>query len=263
MKSILTFLLIITSICCYAQTSSYLRAVLLNPNVYYTKVDLKVTQFLDDDGNILTNPREFTIKPNGLTVRYKIVGTDGDYTIIEILPRVKINLDNTITVDDPQTDNENAANFTYYIKTKDFGLNQKITLSEKVVGTALVYPYKLRLQNKGDGATISTDFTVGYTFGLRLKLSKIPYKQNFITIVPYGFGLGSAKYFYKKDDGTYSDKKDGVAVTYYTAGLLWTVNKINFGAFGGRDAMIDKQNNWAYQGKWWFSIGLGYKFKTD
>ncbi|WP_223654105.1 hypothetical protein [Hymenobacter psoromatis] len=264
MKSLLILVLLLVSNLAYSQTIPYLRAIFLNPNVYYTKVDLKLTQFSDDDGKLLDVPKEVVLKPtSGLTIRYKIAGIDGDYTIIELLPIVKINSDNTITAEDPSNEDDNAANYVYYIKSKDFGLNQKIILSEKIVGTPLIFPYKLRLQDKGDGASITTDFTVGYTFGLRLKTSSIPYKQNFFTIIPYGFGLGSTKYFYQKSDGTYSDKKDGVAITYYTGGLLWTINKVNVGLFAGRDAMIDKQNNWAYQGKWWLSFGLGYKFKTD
>lgn len=264
MKNIYTTLLLLISTQSYSQIGPYLRAIFLNPNVYYTKVELKLNKFTNDQGKLLSTPEEVTLKPtSGLTTRYKIVGTDGDYTIIELLPRVRLNADNTITTEDPTSQTDNAANYTYYIKTKDFGINQKAILSEKIVGTPLVFPYKLRLQDEGDGATITTDFTVGYTFGLRLKASPAPYKQNFFTIIPYGLGLGSTKYFYKKSDNTYSEKKDGVAITYYTGGLLYTINKVNVGVFAGRDAMIDKQNNWAYQGKWWFSFGLGYKFKTD
>ncbi len=264
MKKLLLILAICISTSAFSQVGSYLRAVFLNPNVYKTKVDLKLTKFAETDGDLVT-PVEVTLKPaSGLSIRYKIVGTDGDYTIIRLLPRMKLNNDNTITVSSTVPSSpEDATQYVYYIKTKDFSINQKTLLSEKIVGTPLIYPFKLRLQDKGDGATITTDFTVGYTFGLRLKTSKLPYKQNFFTIIPYGFGLCSTKYFYQKSDGTYSDKKDGVAITYYTGGLLWTINKINIGLFAGRDAMIDKQNNWAYQGKWWYSFGLGYKFKTD
>lgn len=243
----------------------YLRAILLNPNVYRTKVDLKLTQFAETDGKLLAAPTEITLKPaTGQSIRYKIVGSDGDYTIIRLLPRMKLAAGNSALVsEDKPEEKDDATRYVYCIKTKDFGLNQKILMSEKIVGTPLVFPFKLRLQDKGDGAVISTDFTIGYTFGLRLKTSKIPYKANFFTIIPYGFGLGSTKYFYQKSDGTYSDKKDGVAVTYYTGGFLWTISKVNFGVFAGVDAMLDKQNNWAYQGKWWYSFGLGYKFKAD
>jgi hypothetical protein len=264
MKHLLLLVLLLTSTLSHAQIGSYLRAICFNPNVYYTIADLRLIRFADDEGNLLPTRKKFTLKPQSdLTLRYKIVGIDGDYSIIELLPRVRISSDTTIIVDDPTNQTDNAANYTYCIKTKDFGLYQKVILSEKIVGTPLVFPYKLRLQDKGDGATLTTDFTVGYTFGLRIKTSQLPYKQNFFTIIPYGFGLGTTKYYYQKSDGTYSDKKDGVAITYYTGGLLWTINKVNVGVFAGRDAMIDKQKDWAYQGTWWLSFGLGYKFKTD
>jgi hypothetical protein len=42
-----------------------------------------------------------------------------------------------------------------------------------------------------------------------------------------------------------------------------TWKKINFGAFISIDAMIDKKNNWFYQGQPWYSFGIGYKFKED
>lgn len=265
-RNFLLLTLILISSFSFAQGNikSYLRAITLNSNVYNTKVDLTLNQFSKTDGTLLTTKKDVVLKPaNGKTIRYKIIGTDGDYTIIKLLPNLKINSDNSVTVDIPANETENASKYLYSIKTKEFGLYQKNILSEKIVGTPLVFPYKLRLQDRGDGATITTDFTVGYTFGLRLKTGKLPFKQNFFTIIPYGFGLGSTKYFFENTDGTFSEKKDAVAITYYTGGIMWTVNKINFGLFAGRDAMIDKQNNWAHQGDWWFSFGLGFKFKTD
>ena len=78
-----------------------------------------------------------------------------------------------------------------------------------------------------------------------------------------GFGVGATKYFKENTDGTLTEKKDAFAVTYYQGGLLLTIQKVNFGVFTGFDAMIDKQNDWFYQGRQWISFGLGYKFKTD
>lgn len=263
MKNLIFLSVISLAINTSAQVSSYLRAVMLNSNVYTTKIEMPVTLFASKDGDLLTQ-KNVVIKPvSGRSFRYKIIGTDGDFTIIKLLPNVKINNDNSITVGDPATDTENGSEFLYFKKTSEFGLSQKNLLSEKIVGTPLIYPYKLRLQDKGEGASITTDFTVGYTFGLRLKMGSFPSKQNFFTIIPYGFGLGNTKYFYQQSDGTLTEKKDAVAVTYYTGGILFTINKVNIGFFAGQDAMIDKQKNWAYQGNWWYSIGLGYKFKVD
>lgn len=264
MKKLLFLALMTFSTFSYGQVGPYLRAITFNNNVFNTKTDLQLTQFADKDGKLLPVTKNVVLKPKvGKTIRYKIIGTDEDYTIIKLLPKMKINSDGSVTVDDPTNATDNATNFLYHIKTKDFGLYQKNLLSEKIIGTPLIFPFKLRLQDRGDGATITTDFTLGYTFGLRLKTSKFPFKQNFFTIIPYGFGVGATKYFYEKSDGTYSDKKDAVAITYYTGGLMYTVNRVNIGLFAGRDAMIDKQNNWAYQSDWWLSFGLGFKFKND
>jgi hypothetical protein len=247
----------------HAQIGPYLRAITFNNNVYNTKTDLTLSKFAKKDGELLSSSTKVILKPvQGKTIRYKILGTDGDYTIVKLLPQTKLNSNNTITVGKPSSTAENATEFLYSIKTDDFGLYQKNLLSQKIVGTPLVFPFKLRLQDRGEGALISTDFTLGYTFGIRLKTSKLPFRQNFLTLVPYGFGLGSTKYFYKTETG-YSDKSDAVAITYYSGGLVYTHNKINFGFFAGRDAMIDKKNDWAYQGDWWLSFGLGFKFSED
>lgn len=218
MKKIIVIVFLFFTVSSFSQTGSYLRAIIFNSNVYKTKVDLKLTQFSNIDGKLITT-KEFTLIPKAeQSIRYKIVGTDGNYTIIRLLPNLKINSDNSITVGKPTNAEDDASKFTYFVETKNFGVNQKIMLSEKIVGTPLLFPYKLRLQDKGEGAIISTEFTVGYTFGLRLKTSKIPYKQNFFTVIPYGFGLCATKYYYQKADGTLSDKKDAVAITYYTGG---------------------------------------------
>lgn len=267
MKKFLLTIFTVVTVNSYAQVLPYLRAIAFNSNVYKTLDEFELTKFSDLDGKPVTEEKVYLRPKTGKSIRYKIVSTDGDYTIIKILPRVQQSLDvqtklNLVQVVDgaPLVD---ASKFLYFVKTKEIRPNRKVVLSEKIIGTPLIFPFKLRTQDRGDGATISTEFTIGYTFGLRLKLSKQPYKQNFLTIVPYGFGLGNSKYFYRKDDGSYSSKADAVAISYYTGGLMLTSNKINFGLFGGKDAMIDKQNNWAYQGQWWFSFGLGFKFKAD
>jgi hypothetical protein len=268
MKQILLTFFTVLTVNSYGQVLPYLRAITFNSNVYRTIDEFKLTKFSELNGKPVAT-EEVILKPKtGKSIRYKIVGIDGDYTIIKLLPRLQQSFEsstklNLIQVVDDAPSVDDASKFLYFVKTKDILPNRKIVLSEKIIGTPLIFPFKLRTQDRGDGATISTEFTVGYTFGLRLKLSKQPYKQNFLTLVPYGFGLGSSKYFYKKDDGSYSSKTDGVAVSYYTGGLMLTSNKINFGLFAGKDAMIDKQNNWAYQGQWWFSFGLGFKFKAD
>ena len=95
---------------------------------------------------------------------------------------------------------------------------------------------------------------------MKFKLGHNPFRKNTVTFVFYGAGVGKAKYFTEKDEKL-TEKEDGMAITYYQAGVLFTVEKVNFGGFVGFDAMLDKRNDWYYQSKPWFSVGLGYKFK--
>lgn len=268
-KTIISSILLFLTSIGNAQILPYLRAITLNANVYKTTIELKVTKFSELDGTAVAN-ETLTIKPEtGKSIRYKIIATDGDFTIIRILPRVQQKTtkaaDGTFLIEkvDNTPSSNDASKYLYHFKTKDLIPLQKVILSEKIVGTPLIFPFKYRSQDRGEGETISTEFTLGYTFGLRLKLSKKPYKQTFLTIIPYGFGLSNAKYFYKKEDGTYSAKTDAAAVTYWTSGLMFTSNKVNYGVFVGVDGMIDNMDDWAYQGQTWVSFGLGFKFKAD
>ena len=254
-----------------------LKASALNPNVYRTKVDLTVTRIIDKDFKTVYED-EYIIKVDELGhIDYKIVKEDDNgYVIIRILPKTTMSTeiskkDKTKTVKVIRhtkdkllkSDKNNAYNYYFAIKKDKFKPMAKTLLSEKIVGIPLVQPLKLRPSKGSEGWNLGGEFTVNYNFGLRLKLDKNPFSQNFISLVPYGFGVGSAKYFSENSDGTLTDKKDSYAITYYQAGIVLTLQKVNLGIFTGFDAMIDKQNNWFYQGEQWFSIGLGYKFKTE
>lgn len=254
-----------------------LRAVALNPNVYRTKVDLKVTRILHKDLKTVFND-EYIIKVDDLGyIDYKVVKEDENGSmIIRILPKTIISskpseTDKTKTINEVRHTNDpvlksatnNAYNYYFAVKKDNIIPMTKTLLSEKIVGIPLVQPLKLRPNKSSLGWDLSGEFTVSYNFGLRLKLDKNPFSQNFVSIVPYGFGVGSAKYFTENSDGNFTDKKDSYAITYYQGGIVLTLQKINLGIFTGFDAMIDKRNDWFYQGEQWFSIGLGYKFKNE
>jgi hypothetical protein len=275
MKARITFLILtFFSLNSYAQS---FKAMFLNPNVYRTKVDLTAIRLINKDLDTTYNDA-FIVKVSDLGhLDYKIVNEDDNgYIIVRILPKVKLmterspdDASKTVNVvrhtDDKQfkTDIDNAYNYYFAIKKDAFKPLGKTLLSTKIIGVALVQPIKLRPNKGSEGWNLGGEFTVSYNFGLRLKLGRNPFSQNYLSIVPYGFGVGAAKYFKENADGTLTEKKDAFAVTYYQGGLLLTIQKINFGVFTGFDAMIDKQNDWFYQGTPWFSFGLGYKFKND
>jgi hypothetical protein len=248
-----------------------------NPNVYRTKTDLKATRLIDKNLNTIYNDT-LIIKVSDLGhLDYKIINEDDNgFVIIRILPKVKLltevsSTDSTKTVnvvrhtndDQLKSDSTNAYNYYFAIKKDAFKPLSKTLLSTKIIGVPLIQPIKLRPSKGTEGWNLGGEFTVSYNFGVRLKLGSNPFSQNYISFVPLGFGVGAAKYFKENTDGTLTEKKDAFAVTYYQGGILLTIQKINFGIFTGFDAMIDKQNDWFYQGRQWFSFGLGYKFKTD
>jgi len=208
---------------------------------------------------------------------YKIISEDENgYVIIRVLPKAKLLTEPS--PEDPskmlrvvrhtnnvqlKKETNNAYNYYFSVKKDGFKPLSKTLLSFKIVGVPLVQPIKLRPGKGSEGWNLGGEFTVSYNFGIRLKLGDNPFKQNFISLVPFGFGVGAAKYFIGNVDGTITEKSDSYAVTYYQGGILFTIQKVNFGVFTGFDAMLDKQNDWFYQGRQWFSFGLGYKFKND
>ncbi|MCF6404818.1 hypothetical protein L3C95_18105 [Chitinophaga filiformis] len=273
-RLILTFMITFFTLHVIGQT---FRAVVLNPNVYRTRVDITAERLIHKDLSGIYND-SVVIKVSDLKhLDYKIINDDENgYVIIRVLPKVKIlterSADDTSKMirvvrhaneDQLKSDTNNAYNYYFAVKKDGFKPLAKTLLSFKIVGVPLVQPIKLRPGKGTEGWTLGGEFTVSYNFGIRLKLGDNPFKQNFVSIVPFGFGIGTAKYFRENGDGTLTEKSDSYAVTYYQGGILLTMQKVNFGVFTGFDAMLDKQNDWFYQGRQWFSFGLGYKFKND
>lgn len=269
-------ILVLTFFSFYSFGQSF-KAMFLNPNVYRTKTDLKATRLIDKDLETLYNDT-IIIKVSDLGhLDYKIINEDENgFVIIRVLPKVKLLTENSpndtterinvvryYSARQLKSDSTNAYNYYFAIKKDAFKPLNKTMLSTKIIGVPLVQPIKLRPRKGTEGWNLGGEFTVSYNFGIRIKLGSNPFSQNYLSIVPFGFGVGATKYFKENSDGTLTEKNDAFAVTYYQGGLLLTTQKINLGIFMGFDAMIDKQNDWFYQGKPWLSFGLGYKFKTD
>lgn len=172
------------------------------------------------------------------------------------------NIYNVVFAEDTDVlnDDTDASKYYFAIKKDDFKPQSKIVLSTKFVGIPLIHPFKFRSKTAGLGDELFSSVTVSYNFGFRFKLgAKDGFKQNFVSIVPYGFGFGADKYLKENTDGTVTEKKDAVAFTYYQGGVLFTVQKVNFGLFAGFDKMIGNKKDWVYQDRVWLSLGIGYK----
>jgi len=256
--------------------SQTLRAMLFNSNVYRTYVPIKCTRIMDSAYNPSNDATVYTISverdtgnkllPGQQTslraIDFKIVSEDDNgYVIIKILPCVTLGTGSTI-IYDKDCKSTPAHNYYYAIKKSDLTPLSKVPLSNKIIGTPLVFPVKFRPSKGNIGFTMTGEFTAGYAFGFRKKLSKSPYSQSFISFIPLVVGVSAGKYFRQKDDGTYSDKSDSWSISY-SYGIMFTVQKVNFGVFGGLDHMVGDQKDWFYQGSSWYSLGLGYKFKSD
>ncbi|MGB8194232.1 MAG: hypothetical protein WCF67_20035 [Chitinophagaceae bacterium] len=252
----------------FAARSQTLKAVLLNPNVYRTQINIEATRISDING-IKYNDKVL-IDVEGGFMDYKIISEDENgYIVFRVLPKVIYESYNTaqgtryrirraLSTDPALTSANNGYNFYCAVKSDDFPPLAKTLLSTKIVGVPLVHPFKLRPKRNTEDWDIQGEFTLSYSFGIRLR-SGGPLKQNFWTIILYGFGLSEDKYFKNPGD----DKKDAIAITYYQGGLMHTWQKVNIGAFVSFDAMIGNKKDWFYQGRSWFSFGIGYNFKQD
>jgi len=253
----------------HASQSQSLRASALNPNVYRTRVNLEAVRIMGKD--LQKYDEKVLIDVENKFLDYKIISEDeSGYVIIRVLPKVKLveSIDadgNKILVlkresgKQTKSQADNAYRYYYAIKEDDIPPMGKTLLSEKIVGVPLVHPFKLRAKKGNEGWDIQQEFTVSYSFGIRLKSKKNPFSSSYWTIIPFGFGLGEDKYFKNSGD----EKEDAISITYYQGGILRSWRSIHFGAFISFDAMIDKHNDWFYQGRPWYSFGIGYKFEKD
>lgn len=258
----------------YGQT---FKAMFLNPNVYRTRVDLRVIR--------ITNLKLDTVYNDTFQIRlagrgymdYKIIKEDEfDNTIIRILPKARLQVErvhdtSNIFIDAIRytndvvlkSDSDNAYNYYFAIRKEDYKPLAKTLLASKIVGVPLIVPTKIRPQRKKEGWNLDGQIFVTYNFGLRKKLGRNPFTDNFITFIPYGIGVGAAQYFRENSTGKFVAQENTFAITYYQAGCLFTINRINMGALIGLDAMIDRQNDWYYQSQPWLSVGFGYKLSND
>jgi len=246
-------------------TSQTFRAMFLNPNVYRTYTNFEAIRLSDHQNNIYND--KLIVDVEGGYMDYKIISEDENgYIIIKVLPQVVYenistasgNLYRIRRAVNGESIVDNGYNYYLAVKQGEFRPLAKTLLTTKIVGVPLIHPFKLRPKNNDVDWDIQPEFSISYSFGIRIKVGK-RFSPNYVTLIPYGFGIGSTKYFVNAND----EKKDGVSITYCQSGIMYSFGKVNVGAFVGFDAMISKRNDWIYQGNSWYSFGIGYKFKND
>jgi hypothetical protein len=123
-----------------------------------------------------------------------------------------------------------------------------------VVG-ALVLPVKLRPGAKGAGFDFANDVAFGTTAGYRYRTSDS--RENFLSLLA-GVALSSVQLTAENTNGKLTETTDRPAFTW-TTGMMFEVNRFQIGAFIGQDRISQpRQSSWAFQGKTWFALGLGY-----
>lgn len=248
----------------------YLRASLLNKNVYKTKIPLAVTRAYLNDTKVYLKPKSsllndtLTITPVlGKFIRYKVIAEEGEFKYIRILPGCEIK-DSTIEILGKKAENSVPAEETIFKVSKSLlEPNAHYLASSAIIGKVLTLPVKLRKEHwNKNNVVLEASLSLGMAFGWKLKLGNHPYRTHYVSAIFWGAGVSAQKYFTtgKNLSGkdTLSAKTDEFAVTYLTMGLAYEYDRFNVGIFWGKDKMFGSLKNWAYQDKSWFGIGVGY-----
>lgn len=115
----------------------------------------------------------------------------------------------------------------------------------------LLLPIKMRISN----FDFSRDVTIGTVFGPRWRLS--PTRNVFLSFLA-GAGIAAVQLDSASTGGVVRQPTDRAAVTL-ALGPMLEMNGFQVGALLDWDRISNaKRDQWAYQGKPWLSLGLGY-----
>jgi hypothetical protein len=119
----------------------------------------------------------------------------------------------------------------------------------------LLLPIKMRLGGDGRNFDFSRDVTLGTVVGPRIRLT--PRREVHLSGL-VGAGVTAVTLNSENTAGALTGATDRAAVTL-TGGLMLEVQRFQVGIMYGVDRISQpNQTDWAYQGKPWLSIGLGY-----
>lgn len=122
-----------------------------------------------------------------------------------------------------------------------------------------IIPIKIRpsitVNGQRMGFEFSKDVQLGISAGIKQRISN--YKPFYINFL-YNIGISGVTLDSYTTNNYLQESIDVVALTH-AAGIVFDFSKIQFGIFMGWDKVSQRnQNGWIYQGKPWYSIGLGY-----
>ena len=118
----------------------------------------------------------------------------------------------------------------------------------------LILPIKLRA-GAGQPFDFSKDVTIGTVAGPRMRISET--REAYISLLG-GAGITAVSLTPENTGGKVTTATDRAAVTL-SLGPMFEFNRFQVGIMVGWDRISNpNQDDWRYQGKHWFSIGLGY-----
>ncbi len=137
---------------------------------------------------------------------------------------------------------------------------RRFASGSSITAGILLLPYKIRPQITIDDEVIanfdfSKDISLGLSAGIKHRVTHHrPYFINFLLNI----GIGNITQTNFNTKGEIEITREVPALTIAT-GLVFDLKEVQIGAFIGWDRIsANQRKNWMYQGRHWYSIGLGY-----
>lgn len=256
-----------------------INATFLNKNVYKSKATFTCTvAYMDSNhhthGVLSPIPSTSIISVSLLNnnqdfIRYKELKSEGDIVYIRFLKGCTMT--GSVVTKNTTSTTDNVNDYVFALNIKNIDPNKRYLASSAIVGKLLVIPLKVRQKYwDNNHPELSTNINVNYSFGWKFKLGNHPYHSNFLNVIPYAFGVGAQNYFDVLEgdyEGNVPDKnyrlkttkpETQIAFTYWCSGITYEYDRFNVGLFVGWDAMLKPYDNWGYNKKAWYGIGIGY-----
>lgn len=271
----LFLIVVILSSCKIQRTfAPFFRSLIANENVYKTQDSLKVYKvyknykpakwykfWAKNEHAIFSDTSDiFKILPKkNKFIRYSLLN-DTANDIIRILPVTKFE-SRKIVFDSTHNNKDSISYYYFKIAEKAIQPYQKFLATEHITAIPLTIPFKYRFNTPNSLEAFSTNVSIAYGFGYRIRINNNPYKENYIRLL-VATGLGTDKYTPKDSVNVKTYKPTDQIIWTYSAGITIEMgNRFNTGIFLGKDRMFGDRSDWFFQNKAWAGIGFGYKFK--
>ena len=254
MRNLLLTILTLSCLSIYGQKEPY-NYIIKEPIVVYG-YNLKKEVSEPDNIKIATPNQEF-----------RQIGdekTDSSLGQVYIIQFLKIKGDSNQIKSDPIKINSSESYKFFCIKASNYkepAIRKKyktwFSNAKPNFGT-LVVPIKMRCAQSGIPFDFTTDFTLGSSFGYSFRMSH--YQPNYLSLVGV-FGVTSVGADSLTTKGYITEPNTKLSAITPGIGIVAEINNFQIGFIIGWDIVGGTTGkNWIYNGKTWFSFGIGYQF---